>query len=490
MRRVVGISLTVVAAVLVVAAVGAIVVFTRAETSTAGKLRFAQPLRIPPLLDPRPDSDGRKLFDLRLQEGEAELLPGKATSTWGVNGPHLGPTLRASRGDRVTMRVHNTLPETTTLHWHGMHLPAHADGGPHQPISSGGRWSPEWTIDQPAATLWYHPHLMGATEDHAYRGVAGMWILDDPAAADLPLPQAYGADDIPLIIQDKRLDDDGELDFGQAAISPIGRLGEHVVVNGTSDPHLVVRDELIRFRLLNASTARVYAVGFADERRFDLVATDGGLLERPAPLSRVRLSPGERAEIVARFTPGERAILRSFPPELGTDFVTERFAGGDDTLDLLEVRAAGELRPSSPLPARLSSRAADERQDFARTRQFELSGSRRINGLTMSMARVDAAVQRGTTELWEVTNRGNTPHNFHVHGIQFRVLEYAGGRPPAALSGPKDTVYVPPGETVRLAAGFSHHADAHAPYMFHCHLLEHADNGMMGQYVVVEGSSR
>jgi Multicopper oxidase len=168
--------------------------YPAAKTSTVGKQRFANELRIPPLLAPRTDAAGRKVFDLALQRGRSELLPGKPTETWGINGAYLGPTLRAARGDRVLMRVRNALPAAmTTVHWHGMHLPAAADGGPHQRIEPGGTWSPSWTIDQPATTLWYHPHLDRATEDHVYRGLAGLVILDDGRSDRLRCPGPTGS---------------------------------------------------------------------------------------------------------------------------------------------------------------------------------------------------------------------------------------------------------------------------------------------------------
>ena len=312
-------------------------VYVRADTSNVGRLRFTQPLKIPPLAEARRDAEGRKVFDLRLQAGTSELRPGQPTETWGVNGAYLGPTLRASRGDQVAVNVTNQLPEATTLHWHGMHLPARADGNPHQPIDRDTTWSPSWTIDQPAATLWYHPHPHGRTEDHSYRGVAGLFLLDDPEASALPLPARYGTDDIPVIIQDKRFDADGRLDRAE--------LGDTILINGNYDPHLEVASQRVRFRLLNASTARSYNVGFDDGRAFDLVGTDGGLLEAPHRTTRVPLSPGERAEIVAAFRPGDRVVLRSFEPDLGENFLGGRFDGADDTFDLLQVRAAAQLRP-------------------------------------------------------------------------------------------------------------------------------------------------
>src|SRR5918992_220992 len=476
--------------VLVLALVGAgIWMWSSAAQSNVGELLFANELRIPPLAEPSVDEPGRKVFDLRLEEGDAELLPGKPTETWGANDPYPGPTLRAERGYEVTVNVDNELPKTTTLHWHGMHLPAAADGGPHQKIEPGETWSPSWTIDQPAASLWYHPHLMGQTGDHLYRGIAGMFILDDPASESLPLPDEYGVDDIPLVIQDKRLDDDGSLNFSQSMISPTGRLGDKILINGTYDPHVEVTDSLVRLRLLNGSTARIYDIGFADDREFTLIATDGGLLERPERMNRIRLSAGERAEIVVELEPGESVILRSFEPDLGTNAFEGRFSGADDSFDLLELRAATKLDDSQDLPEKFAPQESPPLSEVDRVRRFEL-GNREINDRKMDMARIDQVVELGTTEIWEIENTTGTPHSFHPHDVRFRILQYAGEAPPPSLSGLKDTVYVPPGETVRLLTSFEDYADPDLPYMFHCHILEHEDRGMMGQFVVVEPGQR
>src|SRR5918995_2509231 len=379
--RVLKISAGVVAIAVAVLAPAAFLFWSSAKTSTVGELEFANRLTIPPLLEPRLDDDGPKVFDLELERGMSELLPGKRTETWGANGPQLAPTLRASRDDEVMPQVFNGIgEETTTIHWHGMHLPAAADGGPHQTIAPGETWSPEWTIDQPATTLWYHPHPNKETEDHVYRGLVGMFILDDPVADELALPDDYGANDIPLIIQDKKLEDDGSLDFSKGPISPTGLLGDEILVNGTHDPHLKVRDERVRLRLLNASGARAFNVGFADGRDFRLIGTDGGLLEAPQPLDRIQLTPGERAEIVAEFDPGEEVVLRSFEPELGMNFFEGRFAGGDDSFDLLEIRAADALAPAPELPERLVTQEPLAENEAAEVRRFELSGQGSING--------------------------------------------------------------------------------------------------------------
>ncbi len=491
------------------------------SSGTSGGLTFQNPLKIPPLLTPRTDAQGRKVFDLTAQTGTSTFLPGTTTATWGVNGAYLGPTLRVSRGDRVLMHVHNHLPAMTTMHWHGMHLPAVDDGGPHQMIMPGATWSPSWTIDQPATTLWYHPHPDGQTADQVYRGVAGMFIIDDPNTAALPLPSRYGVNDIPLIIQDKQLNADGSLNFagGSADSGPralqTGRLGQTILVNGTHSPHLAVGDQRVRFRLLNGSDARIYNIGFADGRAFDLIATDEGLVGHPVRLQRIQLAPGERAEIVATIHPGEKIVLRSFAPDLGLtapgnggngggsnggngfgnggnggngsgnggNGSESQLNGGGQSFDLLQIRAAAALRPSPALPARLATIPAPDIAKATRTRQFELDRTDAINGQQMDMNRVDAVVMAGSTEIWQV--HGFLPHDFHIHGVSFRVISYAGGAPPPQLAGWKDTVYVPPFQTVRLLVHFGDYADPHHPYMYHCHILQHEDAGMMGQFVVI-----
>jgi len=485
MRRILLWLLASVAVIAAAAIAGGFVLYTSADTSTVGELEFTNELKVPPLLHAAEADDGRKTFRLELQQGTSEFLPGKTTETWGANGSYLAPTLRAARGDRVQMHVRNGLPAATTIHWHGMHLPARADGNPHQLIAPGETWSPGWTIDQPAATLWYHPHPHGETGDHTYRGVTGMFILDDSEARALALPKSYGVDDIPVIIQDKKFEGDGSLDLSPGTISPTGLVGDDILVNGTYGPYFNVTTERIRLRLLNASGARVYNVGLSDDRSFHLVATDSGLLDRPVRLKRLQLSPAERAEILVGLEPGERPVLRSYKPDLDIDFWNDRFAGGDDSFDLLQLRPARRLRPSAPVPERLVRvPRLDESAPIAATRRFELSGQSSINGKELDVGRVDVRAKVDTSELWEVRNQGNTPHNFHVHDVQFQVLDYAGGTPPSHLAGWKDTVNVPPGESVRFLVRFSDYTDRSTPYMLHCHIHQHQDRGMMGQFVV------
>lgn len=449
---------------------------------SSGAQQSSRPLPIPPLAEGVLGPDGVRTFSLRAVTGETQMLPGVRTATWGFDGPVLGPTLRARRGESVEVRVRNALPEPTSVHWHGMHVPARCDGGPHQMVPIGGDWQPRWTINQPAATLWYHPHPHGATERHAYRGLAGMFLIDDEVTADLP--QEYGIDDIPLIIQDRRFTASGALD--ESDPTDVGLLGDTIVTNGIVGAHLTVTAQRTRLRLLNGSGGRLYNLGFADGRTFHIVAGDGGLLAAPVPATRIQLSPGERAEIVLTCAPGESTVLQSFPIENRAGLESEeavRF-GVDDTFVVLEVRAAPELRRGAALPAALAALPELPDQDDGVRREFDLQWFM-INRARMDMKRIDFHAMVDTDEIWTVRNVDNWPHNFHVHDTQFRIVDIDGAPPPAHLTGFKDTVYAPPGQRIRLAVRFSDYTDPVWPYMYHCHLAFHEDQGMMGQFLVL-----
>ncbi|SHG59071.1 multicopper oxidase family protein [Ornithinibacillus halophilus] len=440
--------------------------------SNVGELDFEQPLKIPELLEPTIESDGSKHFSLTMKPGTSEFLPGKTTDTWGVNGSYLGPTIRVSRGDEVSFDVENKLGEISTLHWHGMMLPPVMDGGPHQMIEANDTWSPYWEIDQPAATTWYHPHLHGKTAQHVYQGIAGMFIIDDEDSEKLP--SNYGVDDIPLIVQDKLFTSDGQFTMNED--SAYGTLGDEILVNGTYDPYLEVTASQVRFRLLNGSNARAYNFGFTDGRSFQVVGNDAGLLNEPVTLERIMLSPGERAEIVVQFEPGDETILRSYSRGAG-------IANGN--FDILKINAASELTESTPISGQLSTVEPIEVPEDATLREFTLTLKNEINDKLMDMQRIDEVVPAGAKEIWVIHNYGSE-HNFHIHDAAFRVLDVDGNEPEEYERGRKDTVYVPHGATVRLAVEFGNHTDLNYPLMYHCHLLKHEDEGMMGQFLLVE----
>lgn len=455
---------------------------SRGPIDTVDRVGFRNRLYIPPLAEST-HQDGVTVFDLTAQVGRSAIAPGGEAETWGLNGSILGPTLRAKRGDTVQINVTNRLNEATTLHWHGMHLPAVADGGPHQMIAPGDTWSPSWRINQPAATLWYHPHPHGVTERHVYRGLGGLFILDDDQEAALPLPRDYGVDDIPVIIQDKTFDERGQL--VETSHRDNGMLGDTIVVNATAGPVFNVTNQRTRLRLLNASTARSYNLGFSDDRDFTMIASDGGLLREPVSPSRILLTPGERAEIIVEMNQNDTTTLRSYPQELGLSSSRNRSVGASDTLDILMLQADGSLITSAALPAQLATIAPLDASAATTTRQFELRNNR-INRESMDMNRIDEIVTVNTTEIWEVWNGHRQPHNFHVHDVQFQILDIDGHAPSPELSGWKDTIYLPPDVRFRIIMRFTEFTDPNTPYMYHCHLLWHEDEGMMGQFVVVE----
>jgi FtsP/CotA-like multicopper oxidase with cupredoxin domain len=453
--------------------------------STVDTLEFANRLRIPALAASSMAEDGVRAFRLSAVAGTAELLSDTATPTWcytdgSYNAGYLGPTLRAARDERVRVVVENRLSETTTVHWHGMHLPAQNDGGPHQPIAAGEQWQPEWLIDQPAATLWYHPHPHGETEFQVTRGLAGLFYIDD--GTNLGLPYRYGIDDIPIILQDRSFDSRGQFSLRGRAVT--GVLGDKILVNGTYNPYVPVSTSRVRLRILNASTARIYHLAFADDREFAIIATDAGFLPFAQQTRRLLLSPAERAEIVVDLEPGERPVLRSVPWDLGMMLPLTNGAGGNDHLDLLQLRAGNPLAEGGGLPERLETPSAIALDHVAARRTFQLDG-REINGQQMEMSRVDTVVGAGTTELWTVRNTHNQPHNFHVHGVAFQIVP-PGATTPSPELGWKDTVLLAAGETVQLAITFTPYEDPLTPYMYHCHLMWHEDVGMMAQFTVVD----
>lgn len=446
------------------------------------KVQFGAALPIPPLAESTVQG-GTRVFALNAQGGKHEFVPGKPADSMGYNGSYLGPTLRARRGEKVRIDLRNQLSEETTIHFHGMRLPAADDGGPHQMIDAGSSGSPAWTIDQPAATLWYHPHPHGSTERQVSLGLTGLFLIDEPGAPQLP--HTYGVDDVPVIVQDRRLDSNGQLTFDSSGNS-LGTLGNSIAANGVLGATLKVSTERVRLRLLNASDGRWFNFGLADHRTFQVVASDGGLLAAPAPVTRVQLSPAERAEIVVDLKPGEQIMLRSFAPELGSVNPPDAFGGGKD-FDVLRLDASASLTPSPALPSSLTTIPAID-VDGAHIRSFTLNG-RNINNHTMDMNRVDEVVAKSATEVWYVDNTSAYQHNFHVHGVQFQLLDINGAQPPAAMRGWKDTIPVLPRDRMRIAMQMPAYADEQHPYMYHCHVLTHEDQGMMGQYLVTESGT-
>ncbi|WP_080795858.1 multicopper oxidase family protein [Corynebacterium pacaense] len=447
-----------------------------------------RPLPVPPLADATGDATSLT-YRLTAQAGDSRILPDVSTRTWGFNGTHLGPTLTARRGDRVTVEITNTLGETTTVHWHGMKLPAVADGGPHSPIEPGATWSPGWTVENTAATLWYHPHTHGLTGLHAYRGLAGLFIVEDEVSDSLDLPRDYGVDDIPLVLMDHRFNEDGSLD--ETDLPDLGLLGDTPTVNGITNAHFDASTPRVRFRVLNGSTMRFYNLAFSDDRAFNVIASDSGFLPEPVERGMLPIGPGERWEILVDLEPGDDISLVSlpFPDNFGVpeDGYTPDFGLGDQ-FTLLGITGPPEgSGPAPAVPGVLDVRAATGPDTTDAPQRDFLLNTFSINDLMMDMNRVDVVIDHSGPEIWKVTNdNSDWPHNFHIHNARFRVNRFEGTGVEVFNDGWKDTVSLPPGAGATLAVEFGHHPDPTWPYMYHCHMLYHEDQGMMGQFVIVE----
>lgn len=477
-----------------------------ADAPDGGGGETGDSLAVPPQLDGEVDGDVR-VFRLNLQAGSVEWIAGNPTATYGINGPVLGPTLRFRRGERVRMEVTNSLSEMSTLHWHGMELPPRSDGGPYQPIEPGATWVSEYDVIQRPMTAWYHPHRMHETARHVHMGMAGLIYVDDPAQT-IELPSSYGVDDVPLVIQDRRFASDGTHPYsgGQSPAMHdrmAGLKGDTILVNGEITPRGVFPQGIVRLRILNGSNARNYNLGFSDDRSFQLIASDGGLLEASLETTRVLLGPAERAEILVDFSadaPGTAVELRSYSGEVFDALFTGNMGAGlADSLDrttfgILSLEVGQQPALAITPPTAFGPIARMRESDAVRMRPIEMSmgmGSVFINGsrmLDMDSVpdNINFRIPAGDTELWQVTNTSGMAHPLHIHHRHFQVLDIDGQAPPARLAGWKDTVLVQPGQVVRLLLTFDGSADPDYPYMFHCHILEHEDAGMMGQFYIVD----
>ncbi|WP_301107650.1 multicopper oxidase domain-containing protein [Sporosarcina sp.] len=428
-------------------------------------------LKLPPVLERNADSEA--LYTVRAQEGKTEIIEGAESETFGYNGSFLGPMLRFERGETVKIRTINELDEDTTFHWHGLEVPGEGDGGPHAVLKPGEEKVIEFKVDQEASTLWFHPHPEGKTAEQVYKGMAGLIYIEDQNSTDLRLPDEYGQNDIPLIFQDRSFDDANQLNYSTAR-NDDGTIGDTLLINGTVNPKLTVKKEKIRLRLLNGSNARNYKFKLNTGDSFVQVATDGGFLNAPVSLTEVTLTPSERAEIIIDFS------------KLNTENDFELV--DDEGSVLLPFVFSGEVEADTEVPESMNQFAlTEEEKALPVTKKIELFGMMdmvTINGKKFNPDRIDLTQKQGVTEVWEIYNKpdmmGGMIHPFHIHGTQFKIISRNGEAPPENELGWKDSISVAPDEKVKIAIQFKHKG----VYMYHCHILEHEDNGMMGQIKV------
>lgn len=450
-------------------------------------------------------------IDLKSRRGAWSFMPGVRTSTVGINQDYLGPTIRTRRNSQLNLRYENTLTEGVSIHGHGLHVPGELDGGPQLEIAPNQTWRPNLSIVQPAATCWYHSHTHGRTGHQVYHGLAGMIIIDDDVADAAELPRRYGVDDLPIIVQDRTFDAQGRLVYSLQDAGEDGWYGETVVINGAISPTATVPAGKVRLRILNAANARFYVVAFADNRQFFKIATDGGYLETPVPLTSMEMSPGERCEIIVDLSDGAPAeLLTLFEDQFDDQDISLR-----SLIERLLQTANPKPRPSlklvpdrklsanrAPMPRKLGSHIIRPKgAEIVRTRDFFLemkegagsahdgrhgghsSMAMTINGAAMDMKIINEQVERGVWERWRIrTNQG--AHPFHVHGCSFLIEQMEGSPASPDQQGWKDTVVADDDDWSEIVVRFDHLASEKHPYMYHCHILEHEDSGMMGQFTV------
>ncbi|MCE2711916.1 MAG: multicopper oxidase domain-containing protein [Cryomorphaceae bacterium] len=459
-----------------------------------------------------PDTLSGTNIDLTIQSGETSLFSGTPTQTMGINGNFLAPTVILNKWQNVSLNVNNTLQDTTTIHWHGLHVSPENDGGPHTPILPGQTWNPEFQVLDWASTYWYHPHLHHKTNEHVQKGISGFLIVRDSAERNLELPRSYGIDDFPLAIQTKAFTTDNQI------ITMTTALDSMLMVNGTLDPYLDVPAQVIRLRLLNGSSERVFNLGLSNGQAFFQIGSDGGLLSSAVNSSRLQLAPGERAEILVNCSglENQTIYLRSFNSELANGIygAAQPGMGAGQTIpnysqnplngsdfDILELRVIAQTsNPVITIPSQLITHTpwTQGSQDFSRTITFSpvnmgptaIQGPFVFDMMPFDMMMINQYVQLNDIEIWTLQNNTPIAHPFHIHDVQFYILDINGVPPSPDLAGRKDVILVPGGMgTVRFITKFEDFSNDTLPYMYHCHMLTHEDDGMMGQFIVQSQNS-
>lgn len=431
----------------------------------------------------------------------ATLNPQSTTATIGGNSlqvlgyqPNgiLGPTIRINKGDSVNIKVQNSLSEPTNIHWHGLEIPVNMDGHPSNVINQSGSFNYQYSVSQRASLSWYHPHPDGYTASQVFKGLAGIFLINDSEEAALNLPSSEN--EIPLVIQDKRFSSTGIVYSPSMMDNMNGYMGDKILVNGVISPFKEVSTRYYRLRILNGSNSRIYNLAFSNNIDFTIIGNDGGLLKYPITVKSILLAPGERLDVLVNFagaTIGTEIFLQS------NMFNTAGSMQGNQSFNILKFVVTKSVTDTFSVPTKLSDITTIAVSSASKTRNFTITsmqmqsgmmgqngGGHQINGKVYDKNRIDEYVAANTTEIWTIDNsQGMEPHPMHIHALHFQVLDRTGGRNQLIASeyGWKDTVLVMPGEKVRVIVPFS---SLTGTYVFHCHNLEHEDNGMMLQFQV------
>ncbi|MBI4206169.1 MAG: multicopper oxidase domain-containing protein [Betaproteobacteria bacterium] len=484
----------------------------------AGKSAFPAEMAHGAASEANPDFKPDVEIELAATPGELPLLPGASTRVWQFKGSLIKgdpaafqmlpgtalPVIRVRNGQKLRIHFANHLNEDSIVHWHGLHLPHQMDGHPMYAIRPGQRFVYEFQVDNRAGTYWFHPHPHGRTGEQVYRGLAGLFIVSDDEEQAAALPS--GEFDLAWVLQDRLFDHNNQLVYARNMMERMqGFLGDRVLINGKPDFVQPVATTAYRIRLLNGSNSRIYKLAWDDGRPLTVIGNDGGLLERPVKRPYVTLAPAERVELWMNFSDrsvGDQITLRSLPFNAGMSMGGAATANGS-AFPVLRVRVDRKLAKPHALPARLSHISRYRLEDAVNHRSPRTfspamgMGRVSLNGRTfekMDEVADNEIVKLNTLEVWEFANDASMmmmAHPIHVHNLQFQVLERRADPRFAAIrdslgagfldEGWKDVVLVMPGERVKLLMKFTDHTGL---YLYHCHILEHEDMGMMRNYLV------
>ncbi len=443
-------------------------------------------------------------FNLNLHTATKQFYTGAATNTYAYNNMLFwGPTLIMNKNDWVQLNVANNLSETTTTHWHGFHIPAIMDGGPHQTIPAGTTWKPSFKVDNNAGLYWYHPHLHEKTQEQLGFGAGGLIIIRDEIESALNLPRTYGVDDIPLALTSRRF-------TANQLVTTGSEYGDVMLVNGTLNAQVTLPRQYVRLRILNAEMERSYNLGFSDGRTFYQIATDGGLVNAPVALTRLVLAVGERCEILVDLsadTIGATFNLQAFNSGQANDFpggepaTTGRFGSllNNTTFTILKINVGAQTAsPVLTRPTTLTTNTFYTAGQVTNTRTLTLTNGFPGTGLPFSFGNlvyspsvINQTLNLNAIEQWNLTNTSGFSHAFHIHDIQFKITSRTGGNNAGVKAyedGWKDVLFIGQNQTVSFIAKFDGFASNTNPFMYHCHFGSHEDEGMMGQFVVTNNA--
>ncbi len=438
-----------------------------------------------PDLDPAPD-----VVEVALEAkvSDIEIAPGRTLSMWTYNGQLPGPRIEARVGDTVRVRFKNSLPEATTIHWHGVRVPAAMDGVPatQSPVAAGAEFTYEFVVPD-AGTFWYHPHVR--SDEQVERGLYGAFVVRGDA-------EPTTTTDRTVVLDDVLVDSNWQLsDFDPMMQAMVGRQGNVILANGWAHPIAgVARGGLHRFRFINAANARYFRLALPGHRLIQ-IGTDGGFLPAPREVDELLLVPGERADVlvVAGGEANETMEWTSLRYDRGhgtgdlPDAIVFQMKHGSDA-PIATPATPSAFAPIAELPAATLQREIKLEESMAMgggdhgaghgSSTTDMAPVFSINGEVFPDVTPLAATLE-TVEEWSIVNTTEMDHPFHLHGFRFQVVSVDGAAPGVVAW--RDSINIPAEKTVKFRVRLE---DNPGTWMFHCHILEHADRGMMGELEV------